>query len=208
MKSASFILSIAQTGLLQKLLTANSKFRQMKKILLIAATAALMCSCAVNSQMIIPKAVNTVGTASFSELRLERADYNVIGNVVAEASISYATNRTGTNVRIKGIDEDFDLHYFYNAKRGWSVDYAGVVKFGYLSNDYLQSATNIMSPEDLARGLAIYRAINKVRAEGGDGLIEPTISTSVEQTDSRVVTFKSVVTAKIIRLKSDNELER
>ena len=179
----------------------------MKKILVIAVAAVFMGSCSRN--VLIPKAVNTVSTASYSDLNLKRTDYEVVNSVTAEAAITYsASNKV---VDINGVDENFALRYYYvgNKKKnapasGWTCMFSGVLKLGYLSNDYADEydPATMCAPEILARRLAIYRAINAMRQEGGDGLIEPTISTNVEQT-GRIITYKSTVTAKIIKLKTD-----
>lgn len=176
----------------------------MKRIILIAVIAVLSGSCASN-KMLLPTAVNTIGTATFEDLRLQRSDYKVLKNVTAEASISYESNRSGDNVTIKGIDEDFVLHYEYDKKKGWQHSYSGVAKLGYLSNDYY-SADGVQSPEDIVRRLAIYRAINAAKQMGGDGFIEPVISTNVEQVSNRTVIFKSTVSGKVIKIKTDDEL--
>ncbi len=51
--------------------------------------------------------------------------------------------------------------------------------------------------------MALYRLVNLAREYGADAVIEPTISTNVEQTGTRSITYKSTVTAKIIKLKTD-----
>ncbi len=76
--------------------------------------------------------------------------------------------------------------------------FKGILRIGYLSGD-ASSVTKDLSPEDVARGLAIYRAINIAKQEGADA-----ISTNVEQTDRNNVVFKSTVTAKIVKIKTDN----
>ena len=63
--------------------------------------------------------------------------------------------------------------------------------------------TDIIQPEDVARRLAIYRLINMAQLDGSDGLIEPVIATSLEQSGKQVV-FKTTVTAKTIKIKTDN----
>ena len=177
----------------------------MKKILIIVI-ALLMCSCGSVKKTIIPKAINTVATAFINDLRLQRSDYEILDAVTAEAMVSYSSDRRGEEITIKGIDEDFELEYSYDKDEGWECEFSGIVKLGYLNNDYSYSPSEIASPEDLARRLAIYRAINEVRRLGGDGLIEPTISTNVEQVNDDTVIFKSIVTAKIIKIKKDSEL--
>ena len=79
---------------------------------------------------------------------------------------------------------------------------------GYLDNDYLKYDTYVadeIKPEFMARCIATYRLINACKIAGGDGLIEPIISTSIEQSGIRSVTYKTTVSAKIIKLKTDTK---
>ena len=181
----------------------------MKKILVIAIVALLATSC--SKSIIMPKAVNTISTASYSDLNLERSDYEIVNTVNADAAITYVSNRKGDRININGVSDNFSLEYTYKPKKkiglfsfgnGWTCTGTGILKLGYLSNDYVDSfdPNTMCAPEILARRLAIYRAINQVKVEGGDGLIEPTISTNVEQT-GQIITYKTTVTAKIIKLK-------
>lgn len=183
----------------------------MKKILFAVAAMLLMSSCATKYS-IIPKAVNTISTVSYSDLDLKRADYEIIKTITATATINYSVSNNGQLVDIDGVDDNFALRYIYkgglkNAKSDWMCKYAGVLKLGFLSNDYAEDydPATMCSPEKLARHLAIYRAINAAKHEGGDGLIEPVISTNVEQA-GRILIYKSTVTAKVIKLKTDSEL--
>ena len=97
---------------------------------------------------------------------------------------------------------NFAVKYTYD-RTGVTYKFKGILRIGYLSGD-APSVTKDLSPEDVARGLAIYRAINIAKQEGADAVIAPTISTNVEQTDRNNVVFKSTVTAKIVKIKTDN----
>ncbi len=92
---------------------------------------------------------------------------------------------------------------FLNGKTGIECKHDSILKLGYLQNDYQRTAIDIKHPEEVVRQLAIYRLINVAREYGADALIEPTISTNVEQTGKRTITYKSTVTAKILKLKTD-----
>ena len=59
-------------------------------------------------------------------------------------------------------------------------------------------------PEYVVRNLAIYRLINASKVRGADGIIEPVISTNVEQRGNDIV-FKTTATAKLIKLKTDGK---
>ena len=54
----------------------------------------------------------------------------------------------------------------------------------------------------MVRNLAIYRIINAAKVRGADGIIEPVISTNVEQR-GRDIVLKTTVSAKLIKLKTD-----
>ena len=185
----------------------------MKKILVIAIVAIFMGSCARN--VIIPKAVNTVSTASYSDLNLDRADYEVINSISVDAAINCIVSSRGKVVDVNGLNDNFSIHYVYvgfktkGPASGWKCKFSGLMKLGFLGKDYIDNydPSTMYAPEILARRLAIYRAINMVKQEGGDGMIEPTISTNIEQIGN-TITYKSTVTAKIIKIKTDNELKR
>ena len=178
----------------------------MKKIFILLLCPFALVSCAY--QTIVPRAVNTVNTAPLADLNLTRGDYEVLNTVSAEASIIYTTNAQGTKIEM-GDGSEFSLEY--NLSRSgrlaayWDCKYSGIVRLGYLHADYAdaQTAGSIILPEDLARRLAIYRLINEVEQYGGDAIIEPTIATNVEQTGKRSIVYKTRVTAKIIKIKTD-----
>lgn len=170
----------------------------MKKILLGALVVFLMTSCATQ---IIPRAVNTVNAVSLDELNLSRKDYRLIKTITAEATIEYTELYGGSSIIIKSPEEKFALFYT-KKKKGWEYKAVGIVKLGYLANDY-KSDTDLMGPEEIARRLAIYRLINQVRLEGADGIIEPVISTNVEQGDRNTIIYKTTVCGKLITLKTD-----
>ena len=177
----------------------------MKRILFIAMFGLLLTSCMVVPQQtsIIPKAINTVNTASFKELNLDRADYEVLNTISAEAVVERKQDKKDTRVELYDPDKEFTLIYTKGKTGFWECQHAGIVKLGYLQNDYSYDSNDLMYGENLARRLAIYRLINIAQQNGADGIIEPTVSTNVEQ-QGKTIIFKSVVSAKIIRLKTNN----
>lgn len=185
----------------------------MKKINLILALclASLLTSCGSNNMLVIPKAVNTVNAVSLDELNLTRADYQIINTVSADATIVYSEAYNGSLRKIECPEEDFELIYRLNPKTGWQCEYVGIVKLGYLANDHRLPSDMIMNPEEVVRRLAIYRLINLAKLEGADGVIEPIVSTNIDNGDSdkkskkiKDVVFKTTVSAKLIKLKSNN----
>uniref|UniRef100_UPI00405716C8 hypothetical protein n=1 Tax=Alistipes sp. TaxID=1872444 RepID=UPI00405716C8 len=178
----------------------------MKKLLFLAALAMTITSCSVQQvqrTQIIPKAISTVNTASFNELNLERADYEILNTLTAEAVINRSENNNGTKIKIEEANGEFHLNYQQNNFGSWECKYSGIVKLGYLANDYNYEANDLIYAENIARRLAIYRLINLSQEYGADGIIEPTVAIAVEQIGDTII-YKATVVAKIVKLKTDN----
>lgn len=186
----------------------NKSFKKSILFLAVIATALSMSSCSSKLQL-VPKALNTVNTVGFEELNLERKDYNIINTITAEATVKYK-EKFG-NIVIEEMNSEFKLE-FGDPKQplfGPRVvtgkvlkDFEGVVRLGFLTNDYANgSGINYESPEDLGRRLAIYRLINVAKEEGADGLIEPLVSTNVEQIGKEII-FTTTVSAKCVKIKA------
>ena len=177
------------------------KVKKMKKILLFAIVLSF-ASCATNN-VIVPKAVNTVDAVSLKELNLTKGDYQILNTVTADATITYIETHYGQVQKIIGENNEFTLTYT-TTKHGRTCYHTGIVKLGYLSNDYdLNASVFELTPESVARRLAIYRLINQVMQYGADGAIEPVISTNVEQRGKNVI-FRTSVRAKLVKLNTDN----
>lgn len=174
----------------------------MKKVIFAIALVAVLASCSSKKDMVIPRAISTIGTASLNDLNLQRHDYEVINTVTAEATVSYKVNKDGTHIIITGEDDDFQLDYTKDKKKGWRCKFAGILKAGYLQN--ISSTTNVEreDPAEIVHRLALYRLISQVKAVGGDGMVAPTILTNVEQNDN-VVYFRTTTSAKAVKLKAN-----
>lgn len=168
------------------------------KVILVVFAAVLLTSCGVTS-VIVPKAINTVNTVTFADLNLERNDYEILSTVSASAVVEAVY--TSNSMKVSDPDGEFSLNYMYG-KSGWVCHHKGVARLGYLSSDYSYDPSEVMSPEDVARRLAMYRIINIANQNGADGIVEPTVSTNVEQ-QGKTIVLKSTVVAKIIKLKTD-----
>lgn len=175
----------------------------MKKIIPVVITAIFLVSCKTSE--FIPQAVNTINSVALGDLNLERKDYEVLNTLTAEASITYVENYTGDRIVIKETGDEFTLAWVKDRKTGWSCRVQGVPKFGYLSNDYygMHRALDGPHPEDVVRQLAIYRIISMGQQQGADGFVEPTVSTNVMPAGNRSAVLKTIVTAKIVKLKVD-----
>jgi len=172
----------------------------MKKLLLLALCGAAFTSCGSVKRVIMPRAVNTVNTVPLADLNLQRGDYEILNTVTAEAMVDYTYDKKKSEI----VDRsgEFSMKFTVD-KFGVDCKHSGILKLGYLQNDYQGKTTDIMQPEEVVRQLAIYRLINVAREYGADALVEPTVSTNVEQTGERTITYKSTVTAKIVKLKTD-----
>lgn len=153
---------------------------------------------------VIPKAVNTVNIVSLKELNLTHGDYQILNTITAEAAIIYTENKAGSVCTLKGVDEPFHITYTFDKEGDLEAEeFSGVIRFGYLYNDY-KINNGVIYPEEMSRRLAIYRLINMVQMEGADGVIEPVISTDVENTNNkRECILKTTVRAKLVKLKAD-----
>lgn len=176
----------------------------------IAIVAALFfTSCA---KTLVPRATSTINSVRLSELNLVRADYKVLNTIEATARVQLTIK--AKSFEIKDPDGNFMLLYkmaFAPFKKGGRGDtyqltkFKGILTTGYLSNDY--GTMDCSSPEDVVRRIAIYRCIALAKEQGADGIIEPIISTNVEQTKSGLATdvimYQTTVSGKAIVLKND-----
>lgn len=176
-----------------------------KSILFITITIALFFTACSTPSAIVPTAVNTVNSVSLRELNLERKDYKILNTISAEASVIYS--QFGGAITIKEVNGDFSVGFKrekVDGKRQWIYSgCTGVARYGFLSNDYSNVGNiNDIHPETIARNLAVYRLINACKIAGGDGVIEPVISTNIGQ-EGRNIVFKTTVSAKVIKINTD-----
>ncbi|MBR1549784.1 MAG: hypothetical protein IJ634_04020 [Bacteroidales bacterium] len=150
--------------------------------------------------------MSSIKTVSFEELNLTNKDYDILARVEASARIevTYGNNNSWTAKDPEGM---FELKVTKNAKNdSSSVSLTGIVHAGYLGSQngyYLDRDLDRDQPGDLALHVAVYRLIDIVKRQGGDGIIEPVISTVVEGNKrGTVVTYITTVSGKPIRLKS------
>lgn len=157
------------------------------------------------TQRIVPTAVNTINSVRLDELNLKHGtDYTIVNTVTADATITYSEQRKGEQVTLKEENGECKLVYRWdNEDYKWKlIDFDGIARFGFLSNDEGRVSLREINPENVARNLAIYRLINASKVRGADGVVEPVISTNVEQRGKEIV-FKTTVSAKLIKLKTD-----
>lgn len=177
--------------------------RKLFMFLTTVAVAFLVTSCSIMRSKpvsLIPKAINTVNSVSLQELNLRHGtDYKVMKEVKASAVVSYRVS--GKTTIIQEENNEFTLRFTPDKDGNVVITCDGVVRYGFLNNDYTTVQLSD-SPEYVARNLAIYRLINAVKAAGADGVIEPLISSSIEQ-KGRDIIIKTVAQAKLVRLVTD-----
>lgn len=180
-----------------------------KTFIIVAILACIVLSSSktdsVTPFMVIPQAVNTINSVNLSDLNLKHgSDYTIMDKTTAEASVIYSVKRKGEEITIKEENNEFIIVYKSDHDKWYIADYEGIARFGFLSNDYGTTHTDWLAPEYIVRNLAIYRLINASKVRGADGVIEPVISTNVEQRGKDIV-FKTTVTAKLIKLSHDTK---
>lgn len=181
-------------------------------IILLATISIIMTSC--HSISVVPQATNTTAVISFDNLNLERNDYIVLNTVSAEATIK--ANFSSDKIKVEDPNGDFSVSWEWDKtvqkdgkKSGDWVPQSikGIVRLGYLNNDYDNELFELPPyPHWIVRRLAIYRLINAAKIVGADGVIEPTISTAVEQGRSnRDIIYKTTVSAKLVKIKPNSK---
>ena len=173
--------------------------------ILVALTMITSCRTQQVVRKRIPVAVNTVNSVRLDELNLKHgSDYTIVNTITAEATIFYSTHRKGEKFTLREENGEFSITYEYNSEKDDFIctDFNGVARFGFLTTDDYNQDYSLDKPEYVVRNLAIYRLINASKVRGADGVIEPVISTNVEQRGKEIV-FKTTVAAKLIKLKTD-----
>lgn len=176
-------------------------------VTLIAVCAIVMSSCRGKSSLsVIPQATNTINTVTLKELNFERKDYIILNLISANATI--IAHFSDDKVQVDDPDGEFSLSWEKNDETGWKPKkIKGILRLGYLSNDYDNELFDVPPyPHWIVRRLAMYRLINAAKIAGGDGVIEPVISTNVEQGKDRdEIIYKTSVSAKLIKIKPDGK---
>lgn len=176
-----------------------------KKISLVclAASALLVLTSCGSSRYIIPQAASSVKAVSFEELNLTSKDYEVLDRIEISTRLEVSIN--SDSYTIKDPDGAFLVEFEKNKNGAWELENVeGVVRSGYWSSDVDFSGPS--TPSEYAYRMAVYRIINLVKELGGDGIVEPVVSTSVEDNKSSwretSYTLLTTVSGKVIRLKT------
>lgn len=184
-------------------------YKKISYLFAVAVVAIAMSSCRT---VAVPKAVNTVHPVGWEELNLVRKDYIILNTTTAEASVIYS--RSSKYIKISDANREFVAtfkkakikNHFGKKTEGWYLyDVDGIVRIGFLKNDYDEDEVMLeCNPSWFSRKMAVYRLINAAKVAGADGIIEPIISTNIEQVGRNVI-FKTTVSGKLIKLKPDTK---
>lgn len=173
--------------------------------ILVAMTMITSCRTQTVIRKRVPVAVNTINSVRLDELNLKHGtDYTIVNTITAEATVIYSTHRKGEKFTLKEENGEFRITYEYNSEKDDFIctDFDGVARFGFLTTDDYNQDYSLDKPEYVTRNIAIYRLINASKVRGADGIIEPVISTNVEQRGKEIV-FKTTAMGKLIKLKTD-----
>ncbi len=161
----------------------------------------IISACGSSRPALIPEAVNTVNTVTFRDLNLRNGDYQLLNRATADATVQ-VYYKSKKEMVISCPDDDFSVTYVGGVGAWTLKESTGVAKFGYLANDDVNMSKGFYSAENIVRRIAIYRLINLVQQQGADGIIEPTVSTNVAQSNKKTIIFNTHAEGKMIRLNS------
>ena len=181
-------------------------FKRITFACLTISVMMVFSSCGSSRRSLIPQAVNMVKAVSFEELNLTGKDYVILDRIESTARIEVTIS---SNVFIvKDPDGTFLLSFVKDKNTNdWVLQkFEGVVHAGYLLGRDNSTSMRFDSPDEVAHRIATYRIINLVKEQGGDGIIEPVITTNMEGEKSRfgttTVTYVTTVSGKVVRLKT------
>ena len=168
----------------------------------------LLASCAA-PRTYAPYALSTVSTVSLPALQhsLERKDYEILDTIKAEAVVHVSSSKKGYTVKPESnefvnVCNMTDTGIMYNI-----AESKGTIRYGFIENLKLEDP-NPCDGSSMASGLAAYRLINEVKATDADGIVAPSLYVTAEEVGtgifSRTIVYKVVISAKLIKLKTQN----
>lgn len=181
----------------------------MRKIYFMLAiiVGVMFTSCgmlSVPKKTTIPVATNTISSVSFGELNLEREDYNILNTIEVASLVTVVYSKNG-DIKISD-DSGYTIEIAIDDKTGAiTTKSSGVLRYGFLTNDY--GSISYDNPEAIARATAFSRLVSLAKENGGDALIEPIVSTNLEEQDgsgrNRTIVYSTTASAKVIVIKTD-----
>ncbi len=169
----------------------------------------ILASCSSAQRSYTPYALSTVSSVSLPALQhsLERKDYEILDTVKAEAVV---TVNVGRYLAIKAESGEFkNICQF--SEEGIPIYIVqkseGTVRAGSIEGINLPEI-DLCDGSSMASNLAAYRLINEVKATDADGIVAPSLYVTADETGkgffSRTVTYKVVISAKLIKLNSNH----
>lgn len=166
-------------------------------------SAMILTACGGPKNFIIPRAVSSADAISLKDLNLTRNDYDVLSTISESASVKCTFKKN--EIQITALDDNFSYKFKFDAKTGWKLDsFSGVATLGYFVSDMNETMSSIPNPEEFSRRVASARLINAVKDFDADGIIEPITTTMVSQESKNTVIFKTKISAKLVKLKTNN----
>lgn len=168
----------------------------------------LLASCAA-PRTYTPYALSTVSSVSLPALQhsLERKDYEILDTIKAEAVV---TVRAGRHLEVRADSGEFNniCQFSDNGQLIYNIQKSeGTVRAGFIEGLNLP-AIDLCDGSSMASNLAAYRLINEVKATDADGIVAPSLYVTADETGkgffSRTVTYKVVISAKLIKLNSNH----
>lgn len=148
-------------------------------------------------------------TVDFNELNLTHDDYTVMENVTGVAEIICVQKRW--SVTFTDADNSFSVKF----KRNWYGRYnvkkkhTGIMKMGYFDDmpkfEPFYAASPLELTEKFANRMAMFQIVEAAQQTGADGIIQPTVSSTVRQVSKHTYIYKTTVVAKAIRLNKDSD---
>lgn len=163
----------------------------------------LLASCAA-PRTYAPYALSTVSSVSLPALQhsLERKDYEILDTVKQEAVV---TVKAGRHLEVRADSGEF-INICTLSENGPVYDITkseGTVRAGFIEGLNLP-AIDLCDGSSMASNLAAYRLVNEVKSTDADGVVAPSLYVTADETGhgffSRTITYKVVISAKLIKL--------
>lgn len=192
----------------------------MKKKMLFLAAICMMFLASCAARTYAPFAISTVSTVSLPALQhsLKREDYQILDTIKAEAVISVITTKNGVEVAADSgefnnvCDSGEKKSIFFAQQQSQMPEQKltyniakseGTLRYGFIEGLNL-GVPRECDGNSMASYLAAYRLINEVKATDADGIVAPSLYVTAEETGkgifSRTITYKVVISAKLIKL--------
>ncbi len=179
--------------------------KKLKKLLLLCSLTFSISSAMAQSVLIPTTAISTMPVASMDNISQGRKEYTILNTITATAIVQSDNNKNHRTI----FEENKEFTLVYDIEKREEKRYLeyseceGVLRLGFLGGTAVYSSDATYLPaEEIVRRLALYRLINLAKEYGADALLAPTITTTATS-NKKLLTYKSEVSAKIIKIKND-----